>query len=139
MWSLWTLLVISLLAQHVVLPANGADCKSSQIDMVLCLDGSYSMGSSYPDVQKFAVDVVDKFSPTATTTRIAVLRYESDVTIGTKDSDGSNDDGFSGDKTAIKAAINVPLPGGITLVFFFLVIFFFKSSSFLKSHVCHKP
>ena len=114
MWSYLSIFLISLLAHHAVHVQGDATCTSSQIDMVLCLDGSYSMGSSYPDVQKFAVDVVDKFSPTPTTTRIAVLRYESDVTIGTKDSDGSNDDGFSGDESAIKAAINVKLPGGIT-------------------------
>jgi Mg-chelatase subunit ChlD len=97
--------------QHPAAPTGAgalppATCTSSKIDMVLCLDGSYSMGSSYSDVQDFAELLMDKFTISADKTRVAVLRFESDV------DDSTN--GFSSSKSDIVAQIRVPLPGGIT-------------------------
>ena len=86
--------------------AKGVTCSGAQIDIVLCLDGSGSMGRHYPKVQTFANDLMKKFTISSSATKVAVLRFESDVT------DGTN--GFSGSASAIKTAIDVPLPGGIT-------------------------
>ena len=95
-----------LLPHHSILTHAQETCQSSTIDIVLCLDGSGSMGSHYPEVQTFANLFVDKFTLSPTDTQIAVLRFESSVT------DGTN--GFSSTKSTINAAINVPLPGGTT-------------------------
>ena len=46
-------------------------CTSSKIDMVLCLDGSYSMGNSYSDVQDVKL-LMDKFTISSDKTRVAV-------------------------------------------------------------------
>jgi hypothetical protein len=97
-------LFLTLLVPHVY----GTTCTGGTIDIALCLDGSGSMGSHYDKVQSFANQFVDKFLPdgVVSTNKIAVLRFESDV------DDGTN--GFSGTKSAITTAINVPLPGGTT-------------------------
>lgn len=68
------ILLLSLLV-HQGSAQSAKTCASAQIDMVICLDGSGSMGSSYPEVQQFAKDVIDKFTISSTNTRVAVLRY----------------------------------------------------------------
>ena len=72
--SLLFILLLSLLV-HQGSAQSAKTCASAQIDMVICLDGSGSMGSSYPEVQQFAKDVIDKFTISSTNTRVAVLRY----------------------------------------------------------------
>jgi uncharacterized protein YegL len=101
---IFILLLVLLLTRDAT--AQSSTCQSSIIDIALCLDGSGSMGSHYPQVQSFANQLVDKFTISNSDTKVAVLRFESDVT------DGTN--GFSGTKSAITAAINIPLPGGTT-------------------------
>lgn len=109
-------LLLSLLTKDTT--AQSSTCTASQIDIALCLDGSGSMGSHYPKVQAFLTkpgvdnDLLDKFTISNTDTKVAVLRFESDVTPGTIDAQGNAD--FSGTLDDIKAAINVPLPGGTT-------------------------
>jgi hypothetical protein len=102
--------LLLLISSFLVHSSYSATCTSNKIDLVLCLDGSYSMGSSYPDVQAFAKKVVNKFTISNTETRIAVYRYETDVDI----SGAPSTNGFSGDSSTIIAAIDKPLPGGIT-------------------------
>jgi uncharacterized protein YegL len=90
--------------------AQSETCQSAAIDIVLCLDNSGSMGSHYPKVQQFANDFIDKFTISNTDTKIAVLRFESDV--DPLPADVAED--FSGTKSAIQAVINKPLAGGTT-------------------------
>ena len=104
------LLLLPLLLLQLFTPTRAATCTSNKIDIVLCLDGSYSMGSGYDDVQAFAIKVVNKFTISPTETRIAVYRYETDVDV----SGAPTTNGFSGTQQTIIDAINKPLPGGIT-------------------------
>ena len=99
-------LLVATCSHNALAQSATATCTSSTIDMVLCLDGSYSMGNSYQDVQTFAKQLMTKFTISDTKTRVAVLRFETEV----DDATG----GFSGDLQRITAEIDVPLPGGIT-------------------------
>ena len=65
---------ILLSVLSLLLSSAHASCEG-KIDMVICLDGSGSMGSSYPKVQQFAKNVIDKFTISSSNTRVAVLRY----------------------------------------------------------------
>ena len=110
MWSRSSFIALSTLLLCAALaswPMARATTCSNKLDLVLCLDGSGSMTGNYHKVQKFARDMVDKFTISDTETRVAVLRYSTKVTAGTSPV-------FSGTKSDINTAINMPLPGGTT-------------------------
>jgi Mg-chelatase subunit ChlD len=90
-------------------PSNinaASTCASNKIDIAMCLDNSGSMGTGYSDVQKFAKDVVSKFTISDTDTRVAVLKFSTSAVDTTF--------GFSGDNQVITDTLNLPLTGGTT-------------------------
>ena len=48
------------------LATEAASCTNSELDIVLCLDGSGSMTGNYDKVQKFSRDLVSKFTISST-------------------------------------------------------------------------